>query len=131
MCIRDSYWTKDGRIIESDKPGLEKIATKAAGYLGRMFLRGEGVEQNLEKAHVWFQRGVKSGDAGSQYGLGLMNLEGLGIKQNTIRATELFKASAEQDYAPAQVSLGALYLDQGTPGAVSYTHLTLPTKRIV
>jgi len=114
MKVAKLYWQRDGRIIESDKPGLEKIATKAAGYLGRMFLRGEGVEQSYEKAQIWFQRGIKSGDAGSQYGMGLMYLEGLGIPRNSVRAQEYFKASADQDYSPAQVSLGAMYLDQGT-----------------
>jgi SEL1 protein len=109
MKVAKLYWQRDG-----DKPGLEKIATKAAGYLGRMFLRGEG-EQSFEKAQVWFQRGVKSGDAGSQYGLGLMYLDGLGVSKNSAKAIQYFKAAAEQDYAPAQVSLGALYLDQGTP----------------
>ncbi|CCU81501.1 ubiquitin-protein ligase Sel1/Ubx2 [Blumeria hordei DH14] len=114
MRVAKLYWQRDGRIIESDKPGLEKVATKAAGYIGRMFLRGEGVEQSYEKAQVWFLRGIKSGDAGSQWGMGLMLLEGLGVSKNPIRATEYFKAAADQDYAPAQVSLGTLYLDQGT-----------------
>lgn len=114
MRVAKLYWQRDGRIIESDKPGLEKVATKAAGYIGRMFLRGEGVEQSYEKAQVWFLRGIKSGDAGSQWGMGLMLLEGLGIIKNPIRATEYFKAAADQDYAPAYVSLGTLYLDQGT-----------------
>ncbi|TVY84737.1 Protein sel-1-like protein [Lachnellula suecica] len=118
MRVAKLYWAKNGQVIESDKPQLEKIAAKAAGYLGRMYLRGEGVDQSYEKANIWFLRGVKSGDAGSQYGLGLMNLEGFGIPKNTIRATELFKASAEQDYAPAQVSLGAMYLDEGTPNGI-------------
>lgn len=118
MKVAKLYWQRDGRIIESEKPGLEKIATKAAGYLGRMFLRGEGVEQSFEKAQIWFQRGVKSGDAGSQYGLGLMYLEGLGVTKNSVKATEYFKAAADQGYSPAQVSLGALYLDQGTPGDI-------------
>jgi SEL1 protein len=118
MKVAKLYWQRDGRIIESDKPGLEKIATKAAGYLGRMFLRGEGVPQDFEKAQIWFNRGIKSGDAGSQYGLGVMNLEGHGMPRNTIKATELFKAAAEQDYSPAQVALGTLYLDQGTPSDI-------------
>ena len=118
MKVAKLYWQRDGRIIESDKPGLEKIATKAAGYLGRMFLRGEGVEQSYEKAQIWFQRGVKSGDAGSQYGLGLMYLDGLGVPKNSVKATEYFKASADQDFPSAQVSLGALYLDQGTPSDI-------------
>lgn len=119
MKVAKLYWQREGRIIESDKPGLEKIATKSAGYLGRMFLRGEGVVQDFEKAQIWFNRGIKSGDAGSQYGLGLMNLEGLGIPRNTIKATELLKAAAEQDYSPAQVLLGMLFLDQGTPGDIT------------
>jgi SEL1 protein len=119
MKVAKLYWQRDGRIIGADKPNLEKFATKAAGYLGRMFLRGEGVEQNYEKAQIWFNRGIKSADAGSQYGLGLMYLNGFGVPQNTVKAQELFKASAEQDYAPAQVSLGALYLDQGTTSDIS------------
>jgi SEL1 protein len=119
MKVAKLYWHREGRIVESDKAGLEKVATKAAGYLGRMFMRGEGVGQNFDKARTWFERGIKSGDAGSQYGLGLMNLEGLGIPKNTIKATEYFKAAADQDYSPAQVALGALYLDQGTPSDIS------------
>lgn len=120
MKVAKLYWQRDGRIIENDKPGLEKIATKAAGYLGRMFMRGEGVEQSFEKAQIWFQRGIKSGDAGSQYGMGLMYLEGLGVPKNAIKATEYMKAAADQDYSPAQVSLGALYLDQGTTNDIGF-----------
>lgn len=114
MKVAKLYWQRDGRIIGSERPQLEKVATKAAGYLGRMFLRGEGVEQSYEKAQIWFKRGIESGDPGSQYGMGLMYLDGLDVPKNTIKAQELFKAAADQDYAPAQVSLGALYLDQGT-----------------
>ncbi|PQE03262.1 ubiquitin- ligase sel1 ubx2 protein [Rutstroemia sp. NJR-2017a BBW] len=114
MKVAKLYWTRNGQIIGADKPGLEKIATKCAGYLGQMFLRGEGVDQSFEKAQTWFQRGIKSGDSGSQYGMGLMYLEGLGVPKNSVLAQQLFKASADQGYAPAQVSLGAMYLDQGT-----------------
>lgn len=119
MKVAKLYWQRDGRIIGSDKPQLEKMATKAAGYLGRMFLRAEGVEQSNEKAQTWFKRGIESGDAGSQYGMGLMYLDGLGVPKNTLKAQELFKAAADQDFAPAQVSLGALYLDQGTTKDIS------------
>jgi SEL1 protein len=89
------------------------MAARAAGYLGRMYLRGDGVRQDFERAKFWFDRGVKFGDPQSQYGLGLMLLHGYGIPKNVSRAAELFKAAADQDYAPAQVQIGALYLDQG------------------
>lgn len=113
MKVAKLYWQRDGRIIETERPGLEKIATKAAGYLGKMFLRGEGVEQSFEKAQIWFNRGIKSGDAGSQYGLGLMYLHGLGLPQDSAKAIKYLKASADQDYPSALVSMGALHLDQG------------------
>ncbi len=84
-----------------------------------MFLRGEGVEQSYERAQIWFQRGIKSGDAGSQYGMGIMHLYGLGVPKNTLKATEYLKAAADLDYSPAQVALGALFLDQGTAGDIT------------
>lgn len=114
--VATMYWrSKDGRAIDQPKPQLEKYASKAAGYIGRMWLRGEGVRQDYKLARGWFERGIKHGDAQSQWGLGIMNLHGLGIPKNISKATELFKASADQDFSLSHVALGALHLDQGTP----------------
>lgn len=110
--VTQRFWRK-GRVVENPKPGLDKTAAKAAGYIGRMHLRGDGVEQNFDRAKIWFDQGILFGDAQSQYGLGLILLHGLGVPQNVARAAELFKSAADQDFAPAQVQIGALYLDQG------------------
>ncbi|KAI1459961.1 HCP-like protein [Annulohypoxylon moriforme] len=113
--VTTMYWRqKDGRTVDQPKPQLEKYASKAAGYIGRMWLRGEGVRQDFKAARGWFERGIKHGDAQSQWGLGIMNLHGLGLPKNVSRATELFKASADQDFSLSHVALGALHLDQGT-----------------
>jgi len=111
--VAQRYWKKDGRILDTYKRGTEKYAARAAGFIGRMYLRGDGVEQNFERAKKWFDLGKDHGDAQSQYGLGLMMLHGYGTTRNVGLATQLFKAAAEQDYAFAQVELGVLYLDQG------------------
>ncbi|KAI1334109.1 hypothetical protein F5Y15DRAFT_313632 [Xylariaceae sp. FL0016] len=112
--VAQKYWrAKDGRVTDQPKPQLEKIASKAAGYIGRIWLRGEGVNQDFKIAQRWFERGIKHGDAQSQWGLGIMFLRGYGVTRNIPRATELFKASADQDYSLAHVALGALHLDQG------------------
>ncbi|KAK0630163.1 HCP-like protein [Bombardia bombarda] len=110
--VTQKFWKK-GRVVDNFKPGLDKTACKAAGFLGRMYLRGEGIEQNFDRAKFWFDRGLSHGDAQSAYGLGLMNLHGYGIPKNIPRAADLFKEAAEQDFSPAQVQFGALYLDQG------------------
>jgi SEL1 protein len=118
------YWTKDGRTKPNVSVLTEKLAAKAAGYLGRMFLRGEGMPQSFSIAQTWFKRGVETGDALSQYSMGLMYLKGLGVPQDPVKASEYFGAAADQDLAAAQVRLGALFLDQGdTMTAMRYFEL--------
>lgn len=110
--VTQKFWKKN-RPVENPKPKLDKTAAKAAGFIGRMWMRGEGVEQNFDRAKFWFERGNLFKDPQSQYALGLMYLHGYGVKADIISATDFFKAAANQDYAPAQVQLGALHLDQG------------------
>ena len=112
MMIARKYWQKDGSIRDEDQ-ALAQVASKAAGYIGRMFLRGEGMEQSYEKALTWFRRGVANGDALCQYKMGLMHIEGLGVKKDPLLAAEYFKEAANQNFASAQVNMGQLFLDQG------------------
>jgi len=117
-------WPKKGRPRTEVSSTTEKFASKAAGYLGRMFLRGEGIKQDFELALVWFKRGSSNGDALSQYSLGVMYMDGLGVTQDPIKAAEYFAPAADQDLASAQVRLGALFLDQGdVPTALRYFDL--------
>ncbi|KAK3300515.1 uncharacterized protein B0H64DRAFT_381075 [Chaetomium fimeti] len=111
--VTQKYWRKN-RPVENPKVGLDKTAGKAAGYIGRMYLRGEGVEQNFERAKIWFDAGESLKDAQSQYGLGLLYLNGYGVKADAGQAIDYFKAAATQDYGPAEVQLGYLYLDHGS-----------------
>ncbi|QBZ60498.1 hypothetical protein PoMZ_07440 [Pyricularia oryzae] len=113
--VVNKYWVKGGGIVDNAPSQLEVAAGKAAGYLGRMYLRGDGVDQDFERARFWFNRGIKLGEAQSQFGLGMMLLHGYGQAKNLARATDLLKAAAGQNHASANVQLGALYLDQGGP----------------
>lgn len=111
--VAKRYWTKDGRVDTNHPAGIEKIAAKAAGHIGLIYLRGEGVEQSFEKAFMWFRRGRVNGDALCQYQIGLMYLHGYGVEQDALKAATYFSAASEQDYPAAQTRLGALFLDQG------------------
>ncbi|KAI9892125.1 MAG: ERAD-associated protein [Vezdaea aestivalis] len=113
VAIARKYWFKDGRTDPNASEFTSKIAGKAAGYLGRILLRGESQEQSFGKAATWFRRGISTGDAVSQHGMGLLYLDGLGMAQDPLKAADYFKAAADQDHASAQVSLGKLFLDQG------------------
>ena len=118
MTVARKYWQKDGSIREEDQ-GVAKIASKAAGYIGRMFLRGEGMEQSFDKALTWFKRGVANGDALCQYEMGLMHLHGFGVRKDAVLAADYFKEAANQDFASAQVNMGQLFLDQGDIGTAT------------
>ncbi len=126
MMVARKFWKKGNRIVDNYKPGLDKIACKAAGYIGRMYMRGEGVAQNFQLAETWFKRGMSHSDAQSMYGLALLHLHGFGVEKNTLKAINLLKQAADAggaDFSPAQVQLGALYLDQGyadDPGAANH-----------
>ncbi|KAH0837482.1 hypothetical protein AYO21_08919 [Fonsecaea monophora] len=113
MKVARVYWTKDGKVSAKAPKGIERVAGKAAAYLGRMFLRGEGMEQNFEKAQIWFKRGVALSDSFAQYHMGLMYRDGLGVPQDGLRAGSYLKAAAEQSLPLAQSALGVLFLDQG------------------
>ncbi|KAI5245551.1 HCP-like protein [Aureobasidium subglaciale] len=113
MQVARLYWTTSGKVKSDVSPAVEKLAPKAAGYLGRMFLRGEGTEQSYTKAKIWFTRGIEHGDALSQYSMGVMYMEGLGVPQNSVKAADYFSPAADQDLAVAQTNLGILFMDQG------------------
>lgn len=82
-------------------------AAMAAGYLGRMYLRGEGVKKDAKVAKMWFERGAEYGDRESQNGLALIYRDGLiDGKMDLVRAIAFFTAAAGQDLAEAQVQLG-------------------------
>lgn len=125
------YWDKNGKIRPDIEHGVDKLASRAAGFLGRMFLRGEGLEQNYAIAKVWFKRGIQNGDPLAQYSLGIMHLDGLGMPKDPVKAAEYFGAAADENFAVAQVRLGALLLDQGDLApAVKYFELAARQEHI-
>ncbi|PWN89817.1 hypothetical protein FA10DRAFT_266367 [Acaromyces ingoldii] len=97
----------------------ETVATHAgvaAGLVGRMWLRGEGVRQDYARAWVWFSRGAEQSDAESFNSLGIMYRDGLGVAKDVKKAVEFFELAAGQgsiSSAEACVNLGKFYYEMG------------------
>jgi SEL1 protein len=87
-------------------------AAASAGYLGRMYLRGEGVTKNYATAKLWFDRGAESGDRECFNGLGIIYRDGLGIKPNIKTALTHFTIAAGQELAEAMVNLGKYHYSE-------------------
>ncbi|KAH8087852.1 HCP-like protein [Cristinia sonorae] len=116
---------RDARSLAKEKeeaPPQGGFAPLAAGYLGRMYLRGEGVKQDAAMARLWFERGAIYGDKESQLGLGIIWRDGLvDGKKDFKKAANLFLTAASQELADAQVQVGKMHYNSGdTKSATMY-----------
>lgn len=111
--IARQVWPRDppnGRHVATSKEqGSTQAgyAALAAGYIGKMYLRGEGVKQDPIIAKMWFERGAEFGEKESQNGLGIIWRDGLVEGRKDLKkALGYFGAAASQELAEAQVNLG-------------------------
>ena len=77
--------------------------------LGRMYLQGNGTQQNYPAARRCFLQAAEKGDAGAQFNLGNMYKNGLGTERDCRKACFWYLKAAEKQYAPAQYALGILF----------------------
>lgn len=109
--VARTYWTKDGKTVKNAK--ALRYHAETASWIGQAYLRGEGTDQDFEKARIWFQRGIALGDAGCQYGMALMHMNGLGsVNEDLEKAIALLQAASDSEHYTAQLVLGQLVLDQ-------------------
>jgi SEL1 protein len=113
-------------------PGVEEktlaYAIMTAGYLGKMYLRGEGVKQDFTIAKIWFERGAEYNEKECLNGLGITYRDGL--VDGTVddkRAHNFFLAAAGQDFAEAQVNLGKHHYSMSTLTTASWYPTEAPS----
>ncbi|KAI8620975.1 hypothetical protein BC830DRAFT_1096570 [Chytriomyces sp. MP71] len=96
------------------------VASLAAGFLGTMYWRGEGVKKDEVLARQWFERGEELGNGMSLNGLGMMILEGAGgFEVDYKKALQYFTDAIQKDYADAYVNMAELTLKIGKPDALA------------
>jgi len=67
------------------------------------------IQQNIERAIVWYQKAAQNGSAEAQYQLGLAYEAGNGVTKNESLAASHYMNAAIQDYHDAQYRLGICY----------------------
>ncbi|KAF8178592.1 HCP-like protein [Mycena galopus ATCC 62051] len=90
-------------------------AASSAAFLGRMYLRGEGVKADPALAKMWFERGSEQGDRECQNGLGIIWRDGLvpSLKADQKKAISYFTAAAGQELAEAQINVAKYHFARG------------------
>lgn len=103
-------------------------AALAAGYLGRMYLRGEGVKQDFATAKMWFDRGAEYGEKECHNGLGIIWRDGLvDGKKDMKKALHHFGAAANHELAEAQVNIGKYHYGRSLIGARRFVQFVFMT----
>ncbi|KAI9145207.1 hypothetical protein BKA69DRAFT_1121621 [Paraphysoderma sedebokerense] len=105
----------------SSNPQLPKVAGQAAGLLGKMYWRGDGVKADNKTALKWFARGAEQDDPGSMAALGVMLVEGHDVKKDVEKGYRFLNKAAEMENSEAQVQIGLMKLrQQDYPAAIRY-----------
>ena len=81
-------------------------AAGLCSYIGHMYDKGEGVEQNDLEAVKWYRMAAEQGLAEAQMNLGFMVENGRGAQQNSSEAVVWYRRAAKQGEADAQNNLG-------------------------
>ena len=63
--------------------------------LGWMYLHGEGVPQDYEKAVFWTRKSAEQGYDLAQFNLGVMYEDGMGVTQDDEKAVQWYQKAAE------------------------------------
>jgi len=85
-------------------------ACAAATALGHMYLQGDGVQRDGERAYDRFQRAAAFGAPEAQYALGVLHAAGFNAPKDTPLAMTFFHFAAEGGSVGAQLALGYRHL---------------------
>ena len=68
--------------LDNLKPEGEADDPIAQYFLGEMYLRGKGVDQDFEQAAAWYQKAAVGGHADAQSAIGSLEMLGLGVPRH-------------------------------------------------
>ncbi len=95
--------------LEVYREWAEKGDAFGQAQLGRMYLRGEGVEKDYALALAWYRKSAAQGNGDAQAHLGHMVEKGLGTEPDYQQAVAWYKKSIANGNVYAQVLLGDVY----------------------
>jgi SEL1 protein len=107
-----------------------KLAYSASlGFLGMMYLRGEGCEVDYAEARKYFELGIELDNGMSFTGLALMYLHGLGLQKDHTRAMQLLNDASSVGHIFGKVLLAEQIIQSGKDVARAIPLLEFAAKR--
>ncbi|MBL8598037.1 MAG: sel1 repeat family protein [Devosia sp.] len=117
LLICDCEFRDVDRAIALFTSAAGRGVVPAIRYLGRAYMRGEGVERDDREALRLFEIAEANGDTTSAYYIGQFYLSGLGVAVDRQQAEKWWRTATVAGLPEAQHALGRLYLfNPGPPG---------------
>ena len=80
-------------------------------WLGQCYEKGEGIEQNIEKAIECYEKAAELGNIPSLTNLGDLYYEGRDVKQDYLKAFDLYIKAAKQGEQTAMINLAKMFYE--------------------
>jgi len=92
----------------------EENNAQAYTNIGLLYLKGEGVAQDIDKAKIYFEKGANLESASSFFNLATMYQNQIGFEKNDDKAIEYFKKAAMLKHDGACFRLALMFLKDKT-----------------
>ena len=104
-----SPFTNQADIFKLIEPCALQGNAEAENYLGMLYLKGIGVEENTKKAFLHISNAAINGYANAQYNLGRLYKYGINCDIDFTKAIDWFERATENGSQRAAYSLGYMY----------------------
>jgi hypothetical protein len=98
-----------GESVRQITRRAEQGDASAQYRLGRIYERGQGVNEDYRRALHWYRKAADANRPEAQYSLGRMYASGLGTKTDYVEALSWLRKAAAQNFSPAMNRLGVMY----------------------
>ncbi len=95
--------------VDSDKIEDQLAINQSNVALGLLYMKGNGVVEDQEKAIEFFKYAADNGYAKAQFYIGQCYENGYGVDKDYEKALENYQLAADQNFAPALNQIGYLY----------------------
>lgn len=114
---RDSLLAKEIQSLKTNLNYCVWGSPENDYVLANLFLRGEGVEKDIERGIILLRYASDNGYAPAQYQLGLYLLEGTYIETDKAKAVHYLTLASDQSLPTAQYELGKILMHEGNGGS--------------
>ncbi len=75
-------WNEKYTSLEEYEKAATNGESEAQFYLGNIYLKGEGVPQDMARAVKWLKKAANAGEPHAEYTLGVLHMEGKGLPRD-------------------------------------------------